>query len=837
MSFPQSLSTPGGNSGGNTTSHTVLLPGSIQAGDLLIAMFGTDGTPTVTFPGGWTTIFSQSNGFNKLVVAYRFADGSEGGSISVTTSSSEGSAHTVYQVRNHDSGNPPEVAAVSDGSSTNPNPGSLSPSGGAKDYLWLAVQANDDGTRSVSSYPSSYSGGRNDRWSQGQGVGVGSAHRSLNAASEDPGTFTLSGSTSWLATTLAVFPPERTATDLVSTTDAVVGSAVFGRNAADAVTVTDSTLVSLVGGVSVEDSVAVSDSILVSTGTLTDIGLNDVVDVTDAVAFVAPLLFSDAVSVTDQVIRTATFAATNSDFVSATDSSQLMAVFGRILSDTATVSDNLLEEDVQVRSLQDAVAVTDFISVGIVIDVELSDVVGVTDASVRSVVFNRTVANGVVVDETLSLTTNYVRSVADVVTAADLNQPSTDYRRTRSDTASVTDAVQRTVTFERSAGPDTVAVTDFTIEEDFEHRHLNDVVAVMDAVTAKMEFERLPADTVAVTELFRKEADYFRTQTDVTDVTDNTIESDFYTRSLTDTVVVTDNVVASTSYVRALNDLAGVTDDLLEADVALRRLQDEVMVTELLWVITDYVRPLTDVVAATDSMGPEVGKAASDSVGVTDSLQLTTQYHRLPADVAGVTDLVRPSTQYVRPTNDSVVTSDVSFAGTTRDVVGFGLPVTVCFGAGQTGLRPLIEILDETGAVVVPATQAGVLELGGGCYGVMVVIPANLFSSGDCGWIRLRRNPADLQPEVIAFELPTALTQPRRAFTDRVLDDGGNPVPRATIQVFKLNTSTLIFQTQADEQGSYLIPITADALLVPVDLEFSAPGTQALRKSAVKLSG
>ena len=45
-------------------------------------------------------------------------------------------------------------------------------------------------------------GGRND--SDTYGCGVGTAIRTLNAATEDPGTFTLSSTSGWVAITVAI---------------------------------------------------------------------------------------------------------------------------------------------------------------------------------------------------------------------------------------------------------------------------------------------------------------------------------------------------------------------------------------------------------------------------------------------------------------------------------------------------------------------------------------------------------------------------------------------------------------------------------------------------------
>ncbi len=202
--FPTVAATNGGNSGANVTSHTVNLPTGISSGDLIIVMFSNDGDATVTFPSGWTNqLFSTASGtFNRFTVNYRIADGTEGSTITVTTSASEGSAHTTYRITGY-TGTPEASTPATSGGSTTPDPSSLTPSWGADDTLWLAVQGNN-GNVSVTAYPTNYSNGINNRWASTNGVGVGSAERTLNAASENPGTFTISASNSWVAATIGV---------------------------------------------------------------------------------------------------------------------------------------------------------------------------------------------------------------------------------------------------------------------------------------------------------------------------------------------------------------------------------------------------------------------------------------------------------------------------------------------------------------------------------------------------------------------------------------------------------------------------------------------------------
>ncbi|KKL61161.1 hypothetical protein LCGC14_2198090, partial [marine sediment metagenome] len=163
--------------------------------NLLTEEFSSDRASgnTVTFPAGWTMLTDDTpGGIMNFTAYYRIADGSEGSTITVVTSNAEMTAHTSYRITDYLG--IPEIGATVTSISAIPDPPNLTPSWGAKDTLWLAITGYDIGQTAISAYPASYTDGRNDRSDSVNGVGVGIARRELNAASENPGTFTLSTS-------------------------------------------------------------------------------------------------------------------------------------------------------------------------------------------------------------------------------------------------------------------------------------------------------------------------------------------------------------------------------------------------------------------------------------------------------------------------------------------------------------------------------------------------------------------------------------------------------------------------------------------------------------------
>lgn len=178
------------------------MPATIEAGDLLLMFLSVDGNPTITTPSGWSLLATTTSGSAvRGGIYYKTAVGNEdSGVVAVAVSASE--AVAAYVVALSLAGTPQASAAVT-GDSENPDPPNLTPSGGALDWLWFAVCMTDAGDGDVQSVPSSYTE-RSVGSDNSINIGVGS--RELNASSENPGTFDLLDTNSWIAYTLAIPP-------------------------------------------------------------------------------------------------------------------------------------------------------------------------------------------------------------------------------------------------------------------------------------------------------------------------------------------------------------------------------------------------------------------------------------------------------------------------------------------------------------------------------------------------------------------------------------------------------------------------------------------------------
>jgi hypothetical protein len=188
-----------------STTHNVSMPATVNAGDLLLMLITFHATQgSVTTPSGWTAAGSigLANIFTKA------ASGSEGGTtVNVVTANSVKAAAQTYRITRWfgDAGTNGVVVATNSGApGTSADPSNNTPNWTDR-TLWLAAAAVT-GNPTFSVDPTNYTNVQ----STGDGAStclLRSLRRTLYATSENPSTFTWSGSQSWSAFTIAVRPP------------------------------------------------------------------------------------------------------------------------------------------------------------------------------------------------------------------------------------------------------------------------------------------------------------------------------------------------------------------------------------------------------------------------------------------------------------------------------------------------------------------------------------------------------------------------------------------------------------------------------------------------------
>ena len=183
MTFPVVETTATTSGTGTSSSPSVNLPSGIAADDLLVVLFRCGYAAPVGWPAGWTEIAEEvdtATPFDATAIAYRWADGTEGSTITLSITNSRYTA-IAYRISGGLTSQAPELSTIASGSDDSPDPASLTPTGGAKDYLWLWLGAWGSGSSSPpSGTPTNYSSPIGTGDSNGV-VRVASASRSLNA--------------------------------------------------------------------------------------------------------------------------------------------------------------------------------------------------------------------------------------------------------------------------------------------------------------------------------------------------------------------------------------------------------------------------------------------------------------------------------------------------------------------------------------------------------------------------------------------------------------------------------------------------------------------------------
>src|SRR3990172_4690862 len=196
----------------------VTLAGSQNDGDTLIVLHrSADGTASHGYPANWNVLFNDASDASddRISAAWCRVSGtncSSGGTITITQTSSK-FASIAFTISNaiDSTIRAPEFATLTTGSSATPDPGNLSPTGGSKDYLWIwAGGWEGEQTSPPSGNPTNYANATGADSGTGgldpSNVRVATAERTLTAAYEDPGSWTISVSDDWAATVIVVHP-------------------------------------------------------------------------------------------------------------------------------------------------------------------------------------------------------------------------------------------------------------------------------------------------------------------------------------------------------------------------------------------------------------------------------------------------------------------------------------------------------------------------------------------------------------------------------------------------------------------------------------------------------
>jgi hypothetical protein len=208
---------------GGLTATGTSLPVTLPAGggdrssgvEHIVIIAKGSGSNTIDALANWTELLDE-NVASGLAIIHYTGSGAPG-NPTFTQSATSRSVWGAYRITGADGAITPQVGTTATGTSTTPDPPSVTVTGGPKDILAIAcfsitgaVEVADTDIL-VTTFPTNYTDGQIEKTGGTTGTnlsgGLGAAARQVSAASsENPGTFTQDASRGWRAQTVVVHP-------------------------------------------------------------------------------------------------------------------------------------------------------------------------------------------------------------------------------------------------------------------------------------------------------------------------------------------------------------------------------------------------------------------------------------------------------------------------------------------------------------------------------------------------------------------------------------------------------------------------------------------------------
>jgi len=221
----------GTNGSTAATNKVCNLPANVGAGPTLILLLRSAGADTHSLPAGWNWLVQNdaSDGADDTTsILWKFADGTEGTTVTVNGTASLKFAATARRIRG---GGTPVINTIVTGADTTPDPGDHAPAAGSQDYLWLwAGGWEGEQTSPPASSPTNYVNPAGADSGTGGAIAtncrVAMASRRLTAASENAPSWTISATDNWSAWSIAIPPAgDVVFTDYFNRADAALNDA------------------------------------------------------------------------------------------------------------------------------------------------------------------------------------------------------------------------------------------------------------------------------------------------------------------------------------------------------------------------------------------------------------------------------------------------------------------------------------------------------------------------------------------------------------------------------------------------------------------------------------
>jgi hypothetical protein len=213
MAFPAIATSASTSDNDSSSPWTENLPASIALGDLLVmAAWQAASTTALTWPAGWVQISATNaaSGTGRFEVRYRLADGTEGATISISGGGGTTRLSSVcFRITGWHGTTVPEGGTPATGTSTTPDPPTVTASWGSADNLFLAIFGQFSHTTLTPTAPTSYGGrvvGANSGGTDPNSGKVCFSSQQLASSNDNPATWTGADNEAWVAQTIVIRP-------------------------------------------------------------------------------------------------------------------------------------------------------------------------------------------------------------------------------------------------------------------------------------------------------------------------------------------------------------------------------------------------------------------------------------------------------------------------------------------------------------------------------------------------------------------------------------------------------------------------------------------------------
>jgi len=215
-----------------TTTHSVDLPATVNAGELLDIKITTGGEPLIFMPLDWDNAFNPEVFVSTSLANFKkIADGTEGGtSVTFTTDIAVKSAHIACAITGWVGDLRGVVAgAAVTANTTTPNPPNVISIVGIADNLFMPIMSMQR-TLSITGYPAGYIDNQTEvtTGSGGQDSLIAIATQGIAAASDNPGSFTAAIQRRSVAQTLVIAPAGSVIPDVVVASKKSIPNSMVG---------------------------------------------------------------------------------------------------------------------------------------------------------------------------------------------------------------------------------------------------------------------------------------------------------------------------------------------------------------------------------------------------------------------------------------------------------------------------------------------------------------------------------------------------------------------------------------------------------------------------------